>query len=78
MRKAYQQLKEGLSYIDILKKHIVSGVLLLSSLCQEDNNDLANAFVLELLGSREMIPIPGTRLYIYDPVTHVSVSLILQ
>ena len=37
------------------------------ALFKEGNNDLANEFVQqESMGSCEMIPIPGTSLYIYD------------
>ena len=50
----------------MLQKRIVKGVFRYPAFFQGGNNDPANAFVLKLMGSREMIPIPGTCLYIYD------------
>ena len=44
---------------------IESGVFYCSAFFRGGNNDLARAFVLESMGARELIPIPGTCLYIY-------------
>ena len=57
--------KQTLSHIDILQKRIVNGVFYYPAFFEGGNNDPANAFVLEVNGSREVIPIPGTCLYIY-------------
>ena len=51
--------KQTLSHIDILQKRIVNGVFYYPAFLEGGNNDPANALVLEVNGSREVIPIPG-------------------
>ena len=46
----------------------MNGVFHYPAFFEVGNNDPENAFVLKLMGSREMIPILGTSLYIYDKI----------
>jgi len=52
-------------HIDIVLKCIESGVFYCPAFFRGGNNDPASTFVLESMGACELIPIPGTNLYIY-------------
>jgi len=52
-------------HIDLVLKCIESGVFYSPTFFRGGNSDPASAFVLESMGTRELIPIPGTSLYIY-------------
>ena len=65
MRKAYQQLDKHSHILKFYGNVLhVNGVFHYPAFFEGGNNDPANAFVLESMGSREMIPIPSTSLYI--------------
>jgi len=52
-------------HIELVLKCTESGVFYCPAFFSGGNNDLASAFVLESMGARELIPIPGTSLCIY-------------
>ena len=52
-------------HIDLVLKCIESGAFCCPAFFNGGNNDPASAFVLESMGARELIPIPGTCLYMY-------------
>ena len=56
-------------HIDLVLKCIESGAFCCPAFFKGGNNDPASAFVLdevlESMGARELIPIPGTCLYIH-------------
>jgi len=54
-----------LLHIDLVQKCIQSGVFYRPAFFRGGNNDPVSTFVLESMGAHELIPIPGTCLYIY-------------
>ena len=68
-------LRSVLLHIEFIQERTERGVFYCPAFFKGGNNDPANEFVQKSMGSREMIPIPGTRLVVRQNLLHTIHSL---